>query len=95
MAAKQYKSIGELAEKAGDLDKARKYYTMAAEAFETEDSQTSADKLKIAVRVPYGRGAEGIDTCAKLQLATVALLVDLSYVCLIGGRYRRAAREVR
>ncbi|EDQ92465.1 uncharacterized protein MONBRDRAFT_19147 [Monosiga brevicollis MX1] len=50
MAAKQFKSIGEVAEKdLADLTRAKEFYKRAADAFESEDSQTSADKLKLKI----------------------------------------------
>ena len=49
MAAKQYRSIAEIAQRDNDLEKAKSYFKLAADNFEVEDSQTTADKLKLQV----------------------------------------------
>ncbi len=51
MAGKQYRGVAELYEsQVVDLDKALKYYQMAVDAFENEDSDSTVDKMKLKVR---------------------------------------------
>jgi hypothetical protein len=50
MSAKMYNGVGELYEtQVVDLDQAVHYYSEAASAYEMEDSDSSADKIKLKV----------------------------------------------
>eukprot|EP00043_Microstomoeca_roanoka_P018016 m.190198 g.190198 ORF g.190198 m.190198 type:complete len:292 (-) comp16753_c1_seq3:1730-2605(-) len=56
MAAKQYKSIGETYEsQSSDLDAAIENYEKAVEAYESDDAQTTADKIKLKLAELYAR----------------------------------------
>lgn len=50
MAGKQYRGVAEMYEtQIVDLDKAIHYYKLAVDCFENEDSDSTADKLKLKV----------------------------------------------
>ncbi|EGD73083.1 hypothetical protein PTSG_04797 [Salpingoeca rosetta] len=56
MAAKQYKNVAEAYEsQTSDLDSAMEYFQHAVEAYENDDAQTSADKLKLKLAEIYAR----------------------------------------